>query len=99
MQNKQQKYSKPSRYITFGSGWVVPDEEGNIGKIRCSSSPERNAKNNNGEGYRLMVVPVDTNGEQSGDAIAVENFVVMPTSVDKSKYESAPDFRVFFGVE
>lgn len=92
-------YNKPSKYITFASGWMRLDEEGSITSIRCSAEPKANSKANKGEGYKVFVYPVDESGDIIGDPVEVTNFVMTPTNVDKSQYENAPDFRVFFGVE
>ncbi len=93
------QYKKPSKYITFASGWLHLEDDGTIKKIACNASHKGNAKANKGEGFKVFVVPVDETGEQAGDPTEVNSFVVFPANSDKEKYPDSPDFRVFFGVE
>ncbi len=95
----KQQFKKPSKYITFASGWVDVDDDGSIKKIGCNAAHKGNAKSNKGEGYKVFVVPVDDSGEQQGEPIEVNSFVVFPSGADKGQYPEAPDFRVFFGVD
>jgi hypothetical protein len=93
------QFKKPSKYITFASGWMGLNQEGEISRIQCNANFKQNSKANKGEAYKLFVMPVDEDGEQLGEVVEVDSFVVFPSGVDKNAYPQAPDFRVFFGVE
>lgn len=92
-------YQKPSEYITFGSGWVTVDDDGGIKRIACKVDYKNNSKSNKGKAVKIFCVEVDVeDGSQSGEPIEIKEFLLMPSTVDKGKYPSAPDFRAFFGV-
>lgn len=91
---------KPKQYITFAAGRVLLNDQAEIKVISCNADPQKNGKNNNGQAYALFVVPIGADGSANTEgAIQVNSFAVSPTGVDKQQYPTAPDFRVFFGVE
>lgn len=92
------KFKKPDEYITFASGWTNTNENDEMTSVRCSIDPTKNGKANKGKAVKVYLVPVDEKGEQLGDPVEITSFAVVPSNVDKGQYPSAPDWRIFAGI-
>jgi hypothetical protein len=96
-------FKKPSKYITFGNGWNKYDDDGVYKQTSVAIDPARNAKANGtkdgpGQGYKLFLMPVTSEGDFAGDPIEVKEFVLSNSGADKSQYPNAPDLRVWAGI-
>jgi len=83
---------KPSRYFNFGVGWESEDQE----IVSFSIDWERNKKANNGQGYKLFLVPVDESGEPiAGEEREVTRFRTKRKVKAENSPEEAPNFSCY----
>lgn len=83
---------KPEQYFNFGSGW---DTE-NPGTVNCGVDWKRNSKANNGQAYKLFLVPVDESGDViEGGEVEVTKFKIRLKEHDAKTPPGAPNYQIY----
>lgn len=89
-QQQRPKGERPGKYFNFGVGWLTDS-----GILNCMVNWQKNARANNGQAYKLFLVPVDGAGDPVGEGQEVTNFRIKQTVRTDKTPETAPDYSVY----